>query len=133
MQPKKYIKINGVMKMNPEYKRWKEMQGGGAPATTVANSAQALPIITNMEEHAAFNADIVAAGGKETRLAESTNATIEMMQEPEISVQAGMVCVLSHGIMLQWNARVPLSHLTISVYSIYLYHPCMSVPRHDGR
>mmetsp|Transcript_21464 Transcript_21464/g.52885 ORF Transcript_21464/g.52885 Transcript_21464/m.52885 type:complete len:167 (-) Transcript_21464:1050-1550(-) len=90
MQPKKYIKINGVMKMNPEYKRWKEMQSGGMPATTVPNPSQALPIISTMEEHEQFNSDIVAAGGKEIPLAESTNATIEMMQEPEISCEAGM-------------------------------------------
>jgi len=89
MAPKKYIKINGVMKMNPEYKRWKESQGGG-PATTVPNVAQALPIVTNMEDHEKLNEAIVLSGGKEVPLAESTNATIEMMQEPEISGEAGM-------------------------------------------
>jgi hypothetical protein len=89
MAPKKYIKINGVMKMNPEYKRWKESQGGG-PATTVPNAAQALPIVTNMEDHEQLNDAMVSTGGKEIPLAESTCATIEMMQEPEISGEAGM-------------------------------------------
>ena len=28
--PKKYTKINGVVKLNPEYKRWKEAFGDGA-------------------------------------------------------------------------------------------------------
>jgi len=90
MPPKKYVKINGVMKMNPEYKRWKESQGMG-PATSIPNSAQALPIVTNMEDHEKLNEAIVQSGGQEIPLAESTNATIEMMQEPEISGEAGMV------------------------------------------
>jgi len=81
--------MNGVMKMNPEYKRWKESQGMG-PATSVPYSAQALPIVTNMEDHEKLNEAIVLSGGKEIPLAESTNATIEMMQEPEISGEAGM-------------------------------------------
>ena len=85
--PKKYIKINGVMKMNPEYKRWKESQsGGGAPATTVARPDVALPVVSSMEDHEKLNSDL----GAEVPLSESTNATIEMMQEPEISLEAGM-------------------------------------------
>ncbi len=46
--PKKYTKVNGVMKLNPEYKRWTDAQnsagaggggGGGVlvPTTYVAN------------------------------------------------------------------------------------------------
>lgn len=88
--PKKYVKINGVMKLNPEYKKWKEAQGGGQPATTVANPDQALPIVTNMEDHERLNEAQLAAGGQEIPLSDSTNATIEMMQEPEICVEAGM-------------------------------------------
>lgn len=88
--PKKYVKINGVMKLNPEYKKWKEAQDGGKPATTVAKPSQALPIVTNMEDHEALNEASVAAGGQEIPLSESTNETILMMQEPEISVDAGM-------------------------------------------
>jgi hypothetical protein len=92
MNPKKYIKINGVMKMNPEWKRWKEADSGGlVPATSVPRPSQALPIITNMADHEELNEIVISGGGKEIPLAESTNATIEMMQEPEICIQAGMV------------------------------------------
>ena len=87
--PKKYIKINGVMKMNPEFKRWKESQGGG-PATTVANPGIALPVVTSMDDYETFNEAVVASGGQEVPLSESTSATIEMMQEPEICLEAGM-------------------------------------------
>lgn len=86
--PKKYTKINGVMKLNPEYKKWKDAQGG-APATTVASS-QALPIVSTMQDHEELNEIVVNGGGNEWALSESTNATIEMMQEPEISLAAGM-------------------------------------------
>jgi hypothetical protein len=41
------------MKLNPEYKKWKEAQnasnGIAAPATTVINSDQALPVVSSME------------------------------------------------------------------------------------
>lgn len=84
--PKKYVKINGVMKLNPEYKKWQEAQNGGAPATSVANSNVALPVISSMEDHMQLNEDL----GQEIPLADSTNATIEMMQEPEICLEAGM-------------------------------------------
>ena len=85
--PKKYVKINGIMKLNPEYKKWKEAQSGGTkPATTVINSDQALPVVSSMEDHMQMNEDF----GAEVPLAESTNATIEMLQEPEISLEAGL-------------------------------------------
>jgi hypothetical protein len=84
--PKKYIKVGGVMKLNPEYKRWQESQTGVGTATSVRNSDQALPVVTSMEDHMRLNEDL----GTEIPLAESTNATIEMMQEPEISLEAGM-------------------------------------------
>jgi hypothetical protein len=94
--PKKYAKINGVTKLNPDYLAWKQAHddGGGngmmIPATTVAYPDQALPVVTNMDDHAVLCQVSVAAGGQEVPLSESTEATIEMMQEPEISLEAGM-------------------------------------------
>mmetsp|Transcript_16607 Transcript_16607/g.40393 ORF Transcript_16607/g.40393 Transcript_16607/m.40393 type:complete len:458 (-) Transcript_16607:45-1418(-) len=109
--PKKYVKVNGVMKLNPEYKKWKEAQNASAaaasaassaaaaassgspqpfvpppaPATTVLNSAEALPVVSSMDD-----VEQLQDGVGTTQLAESTNATIEMMQEPEIALDAGM-------------------------------------------
>jgi hypothetical protein len=86
--PKKYVKMNGVMKLNPEYKKWTASQGG-VPTTTV-NPDKALPIVSSMHDHEKLNEASTACGGKEIPLSESTNATIEMMQDPEICLQAGM-------------------------------------------
>jgi len=88
--PKKYTKINGVMKINPEYKKWKDAQDGGATASSSMVSPQALPIVSSMQDHEELNEIVVNGGGKEWALSESTNDTIEMMQEPEISLAAGM-------------------------------------------
>lgn len=84
--PKKYIKVNGVMKKNPEYTRWETAQNGGTTPSSLANPSVALPVISSMDDHMQLNEDL----GQEIPLAESTNATIEMMQEPEISLEAGM-------------------------------------------
>jgi hypothetical protein len=76
------------MKLNPEYKKWKEAQSGGGgagTATSVARPDVALPVVSNMDDHMQMNQDL----GQDVPLAESTNATIEMMQEPEICVEAG--------------------------------------------
>jgi hypothetical protein len=89
-QPKKYIRVAGVMKLNPEYKRWQERTTGGRQPTSSSsmstNSAQALPVVSSMEDHMQMNSDL----GTNMPLAESTDATIEMMQEPEFSADAGM-------------------------------------------
>ena len=84
--PKKYVKVNGVMKLNPEYKKWQEAQTGVGTATSLPNSAQALPVVSSMEDHMQLNNDL----GTNIPLAESTDATIEMMQEPEFCIDAGM-------------------------------------------
>jgi hypothetical protein len=47
-------------------------------------------VVTNMEDHEQLNQVSMAGGGPEVPLSESTNATIEMMQDPEICMQAGM-------------------------------------------
>jgi len=89
--PKKYTKVNGIMKLNPEYKKWKEAQNAAGPsatavpATTVARPSQALPIISSMEDYEKLNDDI-----GETPMAESTSATIEMLQDDEIAAEAGL-------------------------------------------
>jgi hypothetical protein len=55
-------------------------------ATSLKNSDQALPVVASMDDYMRLNDEL----GTEIPLAESTTATIEMMQEPEISLEAGM-------------------------------------------
>jgi len=88
MSPKKYTKIDGVMKLNPEYKRWKEAQN--EVGTSVLRPNEALPILSNMDDLMDFNDTMASNGDAELPVAESTEATLEMMQEPEISMEAGM-------------------------------------------
>jgi len=82
--PKKYVKIAGVTKLNPEWKRWKESQSG-KPATTVPFPNEALPVISSMQDH-----EVLCTVNGDTPLAESTDATLEIMQEPDIALEAGM-------------------------------------------
>lgn len=92
--PKKYIKVNDIVKLNPKYKEWKEASQGGAPATSVPYPSRALPIVTNMDDYEQLNDVLISSGDSEIPLAESTSATIEMLQELDISTQAGMVRML---------------------------------------
>lgn len=88
-EPKKFVKINGIMKLNPEYKTWKESKG--QIASTVPNAANALPVVTTMADYEALNQAVVIAGDAvPVTWAESTNATMEILREPEICVAAGM-------------------------------------------
>ena len=58
------------MKLNPEYKKWKEAQnaasGQAAPATT-ALSDQAIPVVSSMDDHMQMNEDF----GQEVPLAKA--------------------------------------------------------------
>jgi hypothetical protein len=64
--PKKYIKVNGVMKMNPEYTKWKNAKNFGAPSAP--SNPEALPVVSNMDDHAQMNQDL----GQDIPLAESS-------------------------------------------------------------
>ena len=89
--PPKYTKVNGVTKLNPDWKKWKEVQNAnGQPATTTLSPKKALPVVTNLEDHKLLCEASVAKGGQEIPLAEATIATMEIMQEPEIAMEAGM-------------------------------------------
>jgi len=93
-QPKKYTKVNGVMKLNPAFKKWKEKQNTksaepGMPpvaVTTLLEPKEALAVVSSIEDHEKLNANTKMA----IPLAESTTATIEMLQDDDICESAGM-------------------------------------------
>ena len=77
------------MKLNPEFKKWKESQG--QVGSTAPNPAMALPVVTNQADHEALNQAVMVSGDAvPVPLATSTLATIEMMHEPDICLAAGM-------------------------------------------
>ena len=85
--PRKYIKIDGVMRMNPEYVIWQERQAGaGGAAISLPNPDKSLPVVSSMEDHMQLNDDL----GTNIPLSEATDATIEMMQDSEFCADAGM-------------------------------------------
>lgn len=125
--PKKYAKSksNNMMKLNPEWKQWKDeqqqkvqqqqqqqqqppppgahKQQQPAAAATAASmtipavatapttmTVTALPVVTSLADHAELNEISVANGGKEMPLSESTNATIELYQQDDITKETGL-------------------------------------------
>ena len=81
--PKKYVKINGVARMNPEYVIWRQSQAGAGTTTSLS---MALPVISCMEDHVQLNDDL----GTIIRLSEATDASIEIMQDSQFCADAGM-------------------------------------------
>ena len=90
--PKKYVKVHGVIRLNPAYKKWRETHDSrdGEPVTTMRHPSQALPVVTNMEDHAALCEASLWSGGKDIPLAEATVVTIDYLQEPHIAEATGM-------------------------------------------
>ncbi|KAL3900685.1 MAG: hypothetical protein SGCHY_001161 [Lobulomycetales sp.] len=92
--PKKYIKINGITKLNPEYTQWQQQQtqqAAGHQPTSLANASVALPVISNMEDYMQYNQTNVASGAQERPLAHKTDQALEQMQnDPMIGKQIGL-------------------------------------------
>jgi hypothetical protein len=93
--PPKFAQINGIMKLNPEYKRWKESTTpGGKAASTVPNTAMALPVITTLADYEALNQAVDLSGNvvvtAPIEWAESTTATMEILRDYEVATAAGM-------------------------------------------
>lgn len=88
-KPKKFVTINGVMQKNPQYEKYMQSQGK-TQDSGLSHQPAALAIVSNMEEHAAFSEASQQSGQGPRPLAPSMNATIDMMQEPEIAGAIGL-------------------------------------------
>ena len=91
MAPPKYVKINGIMKKNPEYEAWQRRQGATSSVGVIPNTDKQLAVVSNMDDYETFNKAVVVYGEKNERpMAESTSATIEMMQDPDMAERVGL-------------------------------------------
>jgi hypothetical protein len=79
--PTKYVKVNGITKLNPEYTQWQRQQTKpGQVPTSLANASVALPVVSNMEDYMKFNEAQVQGGGVERPLASNTDQALERLQ-----------------------------------------------------
>ncbi len=79
--PKKYIMVNGVMTLNPALT--------GAAPTTVANPKTALAIISTPQDIMDSQAVSTASTGKAIPMANSTQASLEILMDGDYASQLG--------------------------------------------
>ncbi|MCB1134997.1 MAG: hypothetical protein KDK78_01910 [Chlamydiia bacterium] len=86
--PRKYANINGVMQLNPEYKRWMESQGKAA--TTAKRPDEALPVVSNMVEYFDMQEANMAAGKGDLPMAPEMIQAMNEMQDPKNCEKIGI-------------------------------------------
>lgn len=86
--PLRFVKINGVMRLNPAYKKYREAQGQAT--TTALNPEKSLPVVSNTEQYAEWCAASNAAGCAEVQLSESTKTTMQKFHEPKVYQKVGL-------------------------------------------
>jgi len=84
-QPKKYTFENGVMKLNPEYTAWKTAQSGQVAQPALPDSQRPLAIVSSMEDVADATIQQQETTGISMKLADSTVAALEIMQDEEFT------------------------------------------------
>jgi hypothetical protein len=91
--PKKYVKINGINKLNPDYTLWQRQQtqqSAGQQPTSLKNPNAALPVISNMDDYSKYNEANVASGSAQRPLASLTDQALDKMQDPAFSKRVGL-------------------------------------------
>ena len=91
-QPIKYIRVNGVTRLNPVYLDYMRTCNNKAviPVTSALNPEKALLVISSMDQHQEINHALKANWHENITLAESTLATAEILQQPQISLNVGI-------------------------------------------
>jgi hypothetical protein len=80
----KYIKVNGVSKINPDWKKWQEKNGGQQSSLTKKELDHALPVYCTHEEYLASNSK------GDVKLSESTVASFGIIQEEDVVKKIGL-------------------------------------------
>ncbi|KAJ3394669.1 hypothetical protein HDU92_006657 [Lobulomyces angularis] len=85
--PVKYVKINGITKLNPEYTNWQKQNGQNT--TSLNNANQALPIISTMKDYQQYNNALATASVTLRPFAETTDQAFLKLQSNELSAKMG--------------------------------------------
>lgn len=86
--PQRFVKINGVTKLNPEYIKYRDAQGNGGAAGSISDKA--LPIVANQEQYAEWSAASETAGYGKVSFAASTETAVKTIHEPRAYQKVGL-------------------------------------------
>jgi hypothetical protein len=88
-KPKKYVFDNGVMKLNPEYTAYMSAQSGTPPQPPDKYSSgdQPLAIVSSMDDIATASQQQQTSTGTTLQLADSTVASMEIIQDEDFTDQ----------------------------------------------
>ncbi|KAJ3269145.1 hypothetical protein HDV01_001723 [Terramyces sp. JEL0728] len=82
--PQKYIKINGITRINPAYTQWQE-QTGQSPSISKEQQKTALPFVSSMNDYDQYSKVT------NTEFADSTKASFEIIQDDDYCKSVGLV------------------------------------------
>lgn len=83
----KYIKVNGISKLNPDWKRWQN-QNGMTSSLTKKEEENALPVYCSREEYLYNNPQ--ASTLPDMGLSESYQASCDIMQDDDVVAKVGI-------------------------------------------
>lgn len=83
--PKKYTFKNSIMQLNPNYKRWEASRSGTNTPLTKPYNNRPLAIVSSMDDVVKATEEQYKANGVNMRLAQSTVAALEIMQDEEFT------------------------------------------------
>lgn len=86
--PKKFVKIDGITKLNPDFKTYQHAHG--QTSSTALDPDQALAVVSNPEQHEELRQASLKTGQGDVPLSEDTDAALKAIQNPEIGKQVGL-------------------------------------------
>src|SRR5690606_23786375 len=88
MSPPRYININGITKLNPEYMKWKN-GSKNEPIIQTNQNKPCLAITCNMEQYNDYNKLQIEAGKGNVKLADTTTSSLEILEIDDIKEEMG--------------------------------------------
>lgn len=91
-EPTKYVRVNGVARLNPAYTEYMRTgnKSGANPTTTALNPEKALLVVSNKDQLQEINQALKTNWFENITLADSTIATEEILKQPETCRSVGI-------------------------------------------
>lgn len=86
--PPRFIKIDGVMQLNPAFRKFREMQN--KVNITDCSAGNSMPVVSNLGQYEEWNAASKNSGYGEIPLSESTQTSFTTINKPETYQKVGL-------------------------------------------